>query len=272
MKYHHTILTASALLSAASLLACQPASAAVTEVEGAAGGGIVPWALLANSKPTVSTTWVNTGANNLAGVAINGTIANRVELSYGNMDFDTGAVGLGHIKVNVFGAKVKLTDMSDGMPAMAIGIQYKKTDAAESFLNSKGAKDSGTDVYFAATKVFPVGGHNVLLDGTIRATKANQLGILGFESSSSTGYHAQFEGSAGVFVNSSTMVGLEYRTKPNNITSLKEQNWADLFFAYFPNKNFSIVAAYASLGDIAAEANSAGKDQRGLYLQVQANF
>jgi hypothetical protein len=272
MKHHHTIIAASALIGAASLIVFQPAAAAVTEVEGAAGGGIVPWALLSDGKPSVSITWVNTGAYNLAGIAIHAAFANRFEISYGQMDFDTAAVGLGHIKVNVLGAKYKLLDMGKGKPALAIGVQYKKTDAADAFLNAHGAKDSGTDIYLAATKVLPVSGHNLLLNGTLRATKANQLGILGFESSSNSGYNAQFEGSAGVFLNSATVVGVEYRTKPDNISGLKEENWSDLFIAYFPSKNLSLVAAYAQFGDIAAEANTAGKDQRGLYLQVQGNF
>jgi hypothetical protein len=271
MKKQHTLLAAT---FAAALTTVSPAHAAVTELEGAAGGGIVPWALLSDGKPTVSTTWVNTGDYNLAALALQGTVANRVELSYSRMDFDTAGVGLGHIAVDVLGAKVKLLDMDNGMPAVAVGLQYKKTDAAKSFLSSVGAKDSGTDVYVAATKVFPVGGHNLLLNGTLRATKGNQLGILGFGSSTRNSYKLQFEGSAGMFLDSKTVLGLEYRSKPNNISTLKEQNWSDLFLAYFPSKNLSVVAAYANLGDIAAEANagSAGKNQRGLYLQLQGNF
>lgn len=253
------------------------AQAAVTQVEGSAGGGIVPWALLSGGKPTVSTTWVNTGDYSLAGVAVNGSVTDRLELSYGRMSFDTAAVGLGMVNVDVIGAKYLITKMSDSMPAIAVGVQHKSTDIDAGFLTSVGAKDSGTDVYVAATKVVKAGSKKVLLNGTLRATKGNQAGILGFGSTTESGYNYNFEGSAGVFLNDSTVLGLEYRGKPDNISGLKEDAWSDLFFAFFPDKNLSMVVAYADLGDIANEANTSnggngGKDQRGLYLQVQANF
>ena len=77
-----------------------------------------------------------------------------------------------------------------------------------------------------------------------------------------------------MFLNPTTVLGAEYRTKPDNLSGLKEQAWSDIFFAFFPSKELSIVVAYASLGDVAAEANPgrASEDQRGLYLQIQANF
>jgi hypothetical protein len=193
------------------------------------------------------------------------------------MSFDTAAVGLGKIDVDVFGGKFMLVKMEGRKPAISVGVQYKKTNADVNFLNSVGADDDGIDYFVALTKVFSVGDKNILLNGTVRGTQANQLGILGFGSNTEDSYGAQFEGSVGVFLNDSTVLGVEYRQKPDNIAGLREQDWADLFFAYFPNKNVSLVVAYAELGDIAAEANASnggygGEDQRGLYLQVQMNF
>lgn len=249
------------------------APAAVTEVEGAAGGGIVPWALLSDGKPTASFTSVNSGDYTLTSLALQGTVANRVELSYARQSFDTAGVGLGIVNVDVYGAKLKLMDMSDSAPALALGVQHKKTDIDKAFLDAVGADDSGTDVYLAATKVFNTP-KKLLLNGTLRATKANQIGILGFGSTDHDKYRLKPEISAGVFLNPATVLGAEYRTKPDNLGGLKEQAWSDIFFAFFPSKELSIVAAYASLGDVAAEANPgrAGEDQRGLYLQIQANF
>jgi hypothetical protein len=249
--------------------------AAVTQVEGQAGGGIVPWALLTTGKPTASFTWVDSGDYTLSSIALQAALADRIGLSYARQTFDTGDVGLGKINVNVFGAKLQLMKMADAMPAVAIGVQYKQTNASDGFLDSVGADDTGTDFYLAATKVFPVGERKLLLNGTVRATKANQIGILGFGSKSEDSYSAQFEGSAGLFLNDSTMFGIEYRMKPDNeIGGMKEDDWSDVFFAHFPNKNLAFVFAYASLGDIAAEAVSGdhGKNQRGLYFQIQANF
>lgn len=252
--------------------------AAVTNLEGQAGGGIVPWALLSGGIPTISTTWVDTGDYTLSTVAVQGTIMDRVELSYARQTFDTAAVQLGKINVDVFGAKVKVIDMADGwQPALAVGVQYKMSDINDATLNSWGSDDTGTDFYLAGTKVFPLAGKKVLFNVTLRGTKANQIGILGFGSRTDDNYTAQVESSLGVFLNEQTVVGIEYRMKPDNINGINEEDWADLFMAYFPNKNISIVAAYAKLGDIANEANSAnnneaGSSQRGLYLQLQANF
>ena len=77
-----------------------------------------------------------------------------------------------------------------------------------------------------------------------------------------------------MFLNEQTVIDVEYRMKPDNINGLKEQDWGDLFFAYFPSKNLSLTAAAAFFGDVVTEANpgEAGSDQRGLYLQIQANF
>jgi len=280
------------------------AQAAVTQVEGQAGGGIVPWALLSAGTPTASFTWVDTGDYTLSTVALQAGIANWVELSYARITFDTGRHPshdgiildpdraatfdptndpggewlLGKVDVDVIGAKIRLLEMSDSMPAVALGIQYKETNVTETFLNAMGAEDSGIDFYLAATKVIPIGERKLLLNGTVRATKANQIGILGFESKSEDSYEAEFETSIGVFLNDQTVVGLEYRMKPDNIDGLREDDWGDLFFAYFPTKNMAIVAAYAEFGDIAGAGHGAkggnnfGLDQRGLYLQVQGNF
>jgi hypothetical protein len=251
------------------------AQAAVTQVEGQAGGGIVPWGLLSTGTPTVSFTWVDTGDYTLSTVALQAGIAKWVELSYARQTFDTASVGLGKVDVDVLGAKVKVLDMSDSMPALAVGVQYKETDVAESFLDSVGADDSGTDFYIAATKLIPIGDRKLLLNGTIRGTKANQIGILGFGSTTEDSYEAQFEASIGLFLNDKTVIGVEYRMKPDNeIGGMKEDDWGDLFFAYFPTDNMAFVLAYAEFGDIAAEATSGdfGENQRGLYLQIQANF
>jgi len=271
------------------------AQAAVTQVEGQAGGGIVPWALLSAGTPTASFTWVDTGDYTLSTVALQAGIANWVELSYARITFDTGRhpshdglTGttlnpngewlLGKVDVDVIGAKVRLLEMSDSMPAVALGVQYKETNVTEEFLERMGDEDNGLDFYIAATKVIPIGERKLLLNGTVRATKANQIGILGFESESEDGYEAEFETSIGVFLNEKTVVGLEYRMKPDNIDGLREDDWGDLFFAYFPTKNMAIVAAYAEFGDIAGAGHGAkggnnfGLDQRGLYLQVQGNF
>ena len=291
------ILRTTALALTMGSVCMTGSQAAVTEVEGQAGGGIVPWALLSSGKPTVSATWVDTGDYTLSSVALQGSLVNRVELSYARVTFDTGrhpkhdGLGvtgkaldpngewlLGKVDLDVIGAKVKLLDMNDTLPAVAVGLQFKKTNVTDTFLNAMGADDTGTDFYVAATKVMPIASRKLLLNGTLRITESNQIGILGFGSKWEDNYSATFETSIGAFLNDKTVVGVEYRMKPDNIDPLKEDDWGDLFFAYFPNPNMAIVAAAAIFGDIAAAehgasgGNNFGLDQRGLYLQVQANF
>ncbi len=266
----------------ASLAFAPLAHAAVTEVEGAAGGGIVPWALLAPSTPTASFTYVNTGDYSLTSLGVSGTVFKRLELSYARQAFNTESVGLGTINVDTFGAKVKLLDMSAMLPQVAVGVMYKVNEDRSKLVagHVPFRNDTGVDTYVAATKVLKVAGKNVLVDATVRMTKANQLGILGFGATgagNSNDYSANFEGSAGLFVTAHTIVGAEYRMKPNNFagSGLKENNWWDVFFAYIPNPHFSITAAYANLGDIVQPVCNGGKcgaREKGLYLQVQANY
>jgi hypothetical protein len=62
-------------------------------------------------------------------------------------------------------------------------------------------------------------------------------------------------------------LGVEYRTKPNNLSFAKESDWYDVFAAYAINKNLSVTAAYVDLGSIATFRN-----QRGVYISLQAGL
>ena len=57
--------------------------------------------------------------------------------------------------------------------------------------------------------------------------------------------------------------------KPRNLGVDKEKDYYDAFVAYFPTKNVSITAAYATLGDITIFNP---KNQRGWYLSLQTGF
>jgi len=129
-----------------------------------------------------------------------------------------------------------------------------------------GAKDdTGTDFYVSATKLLL--DKSLLLNGTIRATKANQIGILGFGGDKSDSYKAQFEGSIAYLINRKLAVGIEWRTKPDNLGIAKEEDWYDIFVAWAPSKNVSVVLAYAKLGNIVIRDN-----QKATYLSVQVGF
>ncbi len=272
----------SGLTLCAALAAAPMAHAAVTEVEGAAGGGIVPWALLAPPTPTASFTYVNTGDYSLTSLGVSWSLFKRLELSYARQAFNTGPVGLGTINLDTFGAKVKLLDMSARLPQVAVGVMYKVNEDRSKLVASglPFAHDNGVDFYVAGTKVVKVAGKSVLLNATVRLTKANQLGILGFGANgagNSDSYSAQGEFSGGLFVASNAIVGAEYRMKPNNFagSGVKENDWWDVFFAYLPSPHYTLTLAYANLGNIAAPAcnkGACGAREKGLYLQVQASY
>ena len=255
----------------------------VTTVEGAGGGGLASWAVI-----TGYGTREGVGANGHATVValpdyqfraygISAGIFDRVEVSYTRQDFDTqgtGAkLGLGKgftFHQDVVGVKVKLIgdvlyDQDRWLPQVAVGAQYKKAARPGVIAFLGGQDDDGVDYYLAATKVLLA--QSVVINGTVRATKANQTGLLGFGGpSGKDDYTLQFEGSAGVLLSKRLLVGAEYRTKPNNL-GLREDDWFDVFAAYAVNKNLSVTAAYADLGTIATF-----KGQRGLYLSLQAGF
>ena len=158
-------------------------------------------------------------------------INDRVELSLGHQDFDTGVTGtaLGlpglHLHQNIVGAKVRVAgdavlDSDSLMPQIAVGVQFKQLESSglDGTLNALGAKRSGTDVYVSATKLFLAQG--ILVNGTLRATKANQNGLLGFGATlggADNGYEIQPEISVAYLINSNLAVGFEYRGMPNKL-------------------------------------------------------
>jgi hypothetical protein len=255
----------------------------VTNIEGAGGGGLASWATITGYETpegvgaNAHATYVKTDDYELrsAGAAVG--FFDRLEISYARQDFDTGAtgakLGLGKgftFRLDVWGAKLKLVgdavyDQDRLLPQIAIGVQHKSNDQGAIIHAVGGKDDEGADFYLAATKVLLA--NSLVLNGTVRATKANQTGLLGFGGDRNDDYSAQFEGSAGWLVSKRLLIGGEYRSKPSNLGFAREDDWADLFAAYAVNKNLSITAAYVALGDIATF-----EKQRGLYLSVQAGF
>jgi hypothetical protein len=259
------------------------ATGGVSEIEGAGGGGLVPWALITGYGTqdaigaNVHYTYVHLPSYTLqsAGAAVG--LFDRVEFSYAREAFDTGStgskLGLGNgftFDLDVVGAKVKLLgdavyDQDSWLPQIAAGAEYKANDRG-AVIRAIGGRDSdGVDFYLAATKLFLA--QSLLLNGTIRETRANQFGILGFGGDKNNGYTTQFEGSAALLLSRRFAVGAEYRTKPDNLGFAAEDNAFDVFAAYFLNKNLSATLAFVDLGDIATQRN-----QNGVYVSLQAGF
>jgi hypothetical protein len=280
---------------AASVLAVAPAAArqedrasgkllltnGVTSVEGAAGGGLATWAVIAGNETrdgygfSAHVTYVPLADYDLTSYGAAIGIKDRVELSYAHERFDTKAVGtalgLGHgftFDEDVFGAKVRLFGdvVYDGwLPEVSVGAQYKKANRGAVIAFVGGQHDHGVDYYASATKVLL--GQSLVLNGTIRFTKANQFGLLGFGGDKNDSYKAEFEGSAALMLTRKLVVGAEVRTKPDNLGFAREDAVYDGFVAYAVARNLSLTAAYVDLGSIATV-----KGQRGAFLSLQTSF
>ncbi|MBO9767739.1 MULTISPECIES: DUF3034 family protein [Xanthomonas] len=259
------------------------ATGGVSMIEGSSGGGIVPWATLSGygTRDELGTvafaTHVDSGDYRLdvQGAAL--TVGNRLELSLARQRLDLGALqdrlGLpwNALGQDVVGAKWRVAgDLVYGhAPQVSLGVQYKRLRNGTLPLAIGARDDHGTDIYVSASRLLlqGAGGYQLLLNGTLRATRANQAGLLGFGGDRRNSYRLVPEVSAAVVLSPSWAVGVEYRDKPNNLGFAREQAWADAFVAWFPSKHVSLTAAWADLGDIATLA-----DQRGPYLSLQVAF
>jgi Protein of unknown function (DUF3034) len=306
MKHTLSILTA-ALYACAAV----PALAAtdkllltggVSTVDGAAGGGISPWAVIGSNATadqmggTLHATRVKTTDYGLNAYGGSIGIRDRVEVSFAKQDFNTGITGtaLGlpglHLKQNIVGVKVKVAGdailNSDSlMPQVAVGALYKSLDSSglDGTLAALGAKKSGADFYVSATKLFL--GQGLLVNATLRASKANQNGLLGFGATlggANNSYKLYPEVSVAYLVRKNIAIGAEYRKMPNNLQiagaaaglgadGLKADAWKDIFIAWAPSKNVSLTLAYADLGGI-VPATTNRRKQKGTYLSAQVAF
>jgi hypothetical protein len=255
----------------------------VSALEGEGGGGLAAWSTITGYETrdgvgaNVHATYVGVKDFSLASGGVAVGFKDRIELSYARQAFDTGAtggkLGLGDgftFNQDVVGVKLRLLgdavyDQDTWLPQVSVGLQYKHNDKGAIIHAVGGRHDSGVDYYVAATKLFL--NESLLLNATLRATKANQMGLLGFGGDRSDAYSAQVEGSAALLLNRHLAVGAEYRTKPDNLGFAHESDWADVFVAYALNKQLSVTAAYVDLGDIATF-----RRQRGGYVSLQAGF
>ena len=252
------------------------------QLEGAAGGGLTPWALIGGlgTEDEIGVSGFATGVRvddyrlDSTGLAVG--LYDRVELSLAKQKFSlTGRVLPGNaIRQDVYGIKVKVAgdavaDQNRWMPQVAVGLQHKRNEDFAFIPNAVGGRSAqGTDYYVSATKLHlgAVAGRNLLWNATVRASKANQLGLLGFGGDKRDSYSLRFEGSAAVFLHDSLALGVEYRAKPDNLTAFREQAWRDMFLAWVPDKHVSVTLANVHLGDIA------GLRQTGWYLSLQLSY
>jgi Protein of unknown function (DUF3034) len=257
------------------------ATGGIMQLEGSAGGGLTPWAVIAGlgTEDEVGAsafcTQVKPQDFRLDSCGVAAGLYDRVELSVARQAFNLGATAPGqNIDQTIIGAKVRLFgnvvfDQDTAVPEVALGVQYKHNSDFDLIPRALGARHAaGTDVYLAATKVWLDGpfGRNWLADVTLRESNANQMGILGFGGPDGN-YHLLAEGSVGMFLTDNLIFGGEYRQKPNNLSVFREDDFKDVFVSFIPVKYFSVTLAYADLGNIANRPHQAGS-----YVSIQGSW
>lgn len=280
------------VLALGLVIAANPADAAgfggkllltggVSQVEGAAGGGLSPWALIGGygSRDQVgANAWYTRVAVDDYELDAYGVILglrDRFELSYARQVFDTRDVGallgLGRgfeFEQDIVGAKLRLAgdavlEQDSWLPQVALGVQHKRNRQGAVVRAVGAGDDSGTDVYLSATKLFLA--QSLLANLTLRHTEANQLGILGFGGDRRSG-SLEWEASVAYLLTRKIALGAEYRSKPDQLSIAREDDWWDVFIAWAPNRHVSVTLAYVDLGHVVVA------DQRGAYLSVQLGF
>ena len=255
----------------------------MSQLEGSGGGGISPWALI-GGYGTRDQVGGNAYYTNVAmsdyklesyGALVG--IKDRVELSVARQTLDTEKVGamLGltknfKLRQNILGLKVKLLgdavlEQDSWLPQISIGAQHKRNQQGDIVKSLGAADDSGIDYYLSATKIFL--SQSLLANITIRRTKANQMGLLGFGGDKNNSHKLFPEASIAYLLHQSLAVGAEYRAKPDNLKVAEEENWWDIFAAWAPTKNISLTFAYANLGQVAIKDN-----QTAFYSSLQVGF
>jgi hypothetical protein len=247
-----------------------------TVLEGSGGGGLVPWATLSgyNTEDGVggALAFTRVRVDDYALDAYSGSLTfwNRLELSLSHHRLDAEPFDA-VLEQHMLGVKLRVWGdfIYTRAPQIAIGAQLKHNLDFD-LPRAVGARHrSGVDYYASASKLFLGGffGYNLLVNGTLRATRANQLGLLGFGGDRRAGHSLLPELSIAVMPTHHSALGYEYRKKPDNLRFAREDDWQDVFFAYFINKRLALVGAYARLGSVAGFHK-----QDGWYLSLQGTL
>lgn len=263
------------------------ATGGVTTIEGSAGGGLVPWALLGSYASdeewggTLTLSRAKTDDYSLSVEGAGFNWRNRIELTIARQTLDLDSLvfvlknGFGLEQdeqvQDIFGIKARLAGdvLYSPWGQWSVGIQHKRTREFQ-VPDAIGARDDqGTDVYLSGSKLFfaAVMDRNLLVNGTVRATRANQGGLLGFGGDRNDDYELMAEAGIGLFLNRQWLLGAEYRQKPDNLGFAREDDWWDIYLAWVPERRLAVTAAFVNLGDVARL-----EDQQGYYLSLQASF
>jgi Protein of unknown function (DUF3034) len=259
------------------------ATGGAMSVEGAGGGGLNPWATLAALSSgngfgaSAGLSWAHTGDYSLGVLGIALSWHDRFEVSLAEQDLrlDTLRTSIDlrrdDLRQQILGAKLRLAGdlIYDTLPQFSLGVEAKHLQDAGLATDLGARDDHGIDAYLSVARLILDGPwhRNLLLNASVRATRANQFGLLGFGGDRDSGYRLLAEGSAALFLDPHWALGAEYRQKSDNLRAAREDDACDVFLGWFPNKRVSLILAYLDLGPIGGL-----QTQRGYYLSVNATY
>lgn len=260
------------------------ATGGAVSIEATAGGGITPWAVLAGYGTdeqvgcAAALTGVHTDDYTLQSAGGACTWGNRIELSIGRQELDLDGLrpvlGLPDnqmLRQRYAGLKVRLAGdiVYSDWGQLSAGVLYRQSED-KALVRAAGATDTtGIDGYLSAGKLFLDGplSRMAYVNATLRFTRANQGGLLGFGGDREDSYRANIELAAALFARRDLAIGIEYRQKPDNLGFAAEDDWKDIFVAWFPSKHISVTGAWAFLGSIGTLP-----DQNGPYISIAGSF
>lgn len=245
----------------------------VSNFEGSAGGGLVPWATFAGyaSQGEVGgsafATRIRVDDLELDVHGVAATFEDRLELSFARQTLHIDPLAT-DIEQDVFGLKLRLTGRLPytETPQVSFGAQYKRNRDFKGIPQALGAeRGKDLDVYLAASKLFfaAMAGRNVFTNLTLRYSRAHETGLMGFGDDRDL----LLETSVGVFLSDRIVLGAEYRQKKGGLPGFSESDWADIYLAWFPVRHLSVTLARLDLGDVVLF-----EKQTGWYLSLEGSF
>jgi hypothetical protein len=167
------------------------------------------------------------------------------------------------VDLHNFNARFQLLKEGDfsqkWLPALTAGVHYKYNDTISRINDDVGGAlhgaglvhNNGLDFTLYAAKLFQQLPRPVLVELGGRATKAAQVGLLGFTDQ----YSFVFEGNVILFITDQILLAGEYRQKPSDYRPIgdlvrSEDDWWTIDAAYVVNKHFTLAAGYGHFGNV----------------------
>lgn len=289
MTGHPLSLRLTLFVLSAALFPCSSALAAgpLLNVEGVAGGGLVPCAYLPPApaegsgigRPVMAQWIVNGRDTHIYSSSIALNLLDRFEagIAHVMLDFNRIKSDIEHkshgqvrprenaMHLTVVHLKTLLVREAPARPALALTAEYKYNHTIEKIdENVMGALTAigyqncwGVDLDVTLSKTLPdLLWWPLLVHANLRLTRAAQIGLLGF----CDHYSAHLEAAASLVLRPNLLVGAEFRQKPDPYHSLssslpgfsmrEDDSW-DLNIAWNPIPRLTLAAAYLCYGNAA---------------------